>query len=415
MAETHCDPDAPASSPALSGAVLAVGAGVLAGLMLGRRGAAAGVAAGVAAAAGMKLLSGSHHGTGVPVSQVTPRPPQPTFPPAPILFPSMKQAPVPGDWLDHDAVVHSHIVPDAAQAGQMLKEKSLPLLDDDGLPVEHVTVQPVYPEDLTESYNFPLGPIIWEPGRFVQSSSDGSCETVWFGLQDLMLEKQVPEEITIETTPVEIPTEAEATVQEEVAPLLEAETQVTAPPPAVKESPAVSAFLAKLAEELPPRAAEPQTDAPSPFVVAAPSAMPGLGEVIITAKATSRTVLPQPRYQSEISAEGTEEGAKGFDLDPEEKKDVQTLLNKILPESAPTHAGDFGKPRRHLEPHAPTRDSQSVERWPLVLLLCALIIAGLFFAVGWLDDGTFFHRLESTPWLEQKPSTEQTTSAMQRN
>ena len=409
MADTPSDPEAPAASPALSGAVLAAGAGVLAGLVLGRRGAAS-VAAGVAAAASMRLLAGSSSSAAAPVARSAGPPiPQPPFPPAPSLFPSVKPEPVAGDWVDHDAVLYSHIVPDVSKAGEMLKEKSLPLLDDDGLPVEHVTVQPVYPDDVTESYNFPLGPIIWEPGRFVQSHSDGTGETVWFGLQDLLRESEQPEEIVVETIPLEPAPPAEVALVEESHP---EEEVVEAPMVPAQSSGTASPYLRELAEALYP-AAPKAAPCPPPSVDVTDAGTTHLGEVTITAKSTGKTVLPQPRPRQTPPAQPKKD-VGGADLNDEQAKDVQTLLDKILPDSG-ARIGDHGRPRHHVAPRAPSQDSQTGERWPLVLLLCALIIAGLFFAVGWLDDGTFFRRLEKLPGLEQKTRTpEQTTSAIRQ-
>ncbi|MFZ4763921.1 MAG: hypothetical protein ACOYMN_03120, partial [Roseimicrobium sp.] len=75
------------------------------------------------------------------------------------------------DWVDSDAVVFEHVVLPPDAIAELLKPKGVPLLDDDGVEI------PAWPP-------FPLGPVIWEPGRALLSRSEGSFETVWFGLHE---------------------------------------------------------------------------------------------------------------------------------------------------------------------------------------------------------------------------------------
>jgi hypothetical protein len=237
MDDSPCAHDAP-TSPTWAQAALTAGVGIVAGLMLGRKGIT-GLAAGVAAMAGANLLKNAcRHADVAPDDSTTAEAvdaPTEVLPPAdPPLEIPIHEAPAP-DWIDHDAVQFSHVVPDASFAATMLKDKELPLLDDDGLPVEHVAVQPVFPE--IPDHKVEEAPLVWEPGRFIQSGSNGTSTTVWFGLHDVM-------------------------------------------PPAENPAPASSP---PLVEQIAPG------DAPSHHTP------------IITPKNTGRTLLPQPRQIAAIS------------------------------------------------------------------------------------------------------------------
>lgn len=234
MAESICAPDAPPSTPTLATMAVAAGAAVLAGAMIGRKGLT-GIAAGLAALAGAKWYSGTRSMKLVPVSEDT----WMVVDHSPEVHPPKEEC---TDWLDHDAVDFSHMVPDSAEAAEMLKEKTLPLLDDDGQPVDFISV-PVdslivdtvavdYP-DVPEA-QFPLGPMIWKPGRFPQSTSAGTSETVWFGMQDVTPAPQSP------ALPAPAPAPLEPVASHAIAPVVITEP---APPPIpapmiVEEAPA---------------------------------------------------------------------------------------------------------------------------------------------------------------------------------
>src|SRR3954469_16408208 len=115
MAESTCALDAPPSAPSLAGAALTTGAAVVTGMMLGRKGLA-GLAAGMAAMAGAKWLSNGRRQEERAMEKA-------------ILaevvvdsFPEIQALPMERDWVDDDAVVFTHAVPDAAVAMEMLRE-----------------------------------------------------------------------------------------------------------------------------------------------------------------------------------------------------------------------------------------------------------------------------------------------------
>lgn len=430
MAETPRDLDAPPSGPAWNGTALAAGAGVLAGLLLGHKGAA-GLAAGVAAAAGVKLLSSTRWD-----EQSAPAPlPHPAPDILPAARPVQKE---PGDWVDHDSVLFGHLVPDATVAVQMLKEKALPLLDDDGLPVEHVSVRPAYPEDLKD--DFPTGPIIWELGRFVQSRSDGSGETVWFSLQDVLRDVSgtmgtPTNQLDVAATDLPIHSEVEAPYPDtsgileelpaEAPSVFPAEDLWSAPAPAFagpeplpeeadpEALPVVPDAVASpsatweaasylLSTPVAPPLEGPDeaghVDAPfqSPFspVAAAPGSV-----TVISPRPFLSAPLPQPRHADESPRHtaGTEVPRPGVLTGGH-----SVLTTDLIPAPGTSRAGVHTRPPRHLEPLAPVVSRRRSGLWSLVLMFCLAIIAGLFLAARWWNDGELLRRFEDASW--RKPS-----------
>lgn len=175
-------------APSWSGAAIAAGA-VLAGLALSRSGRV-GLAAGVAAAASVKLMNGGRRDEAgghddAQFFHPSPSAGKPWM--APVSPAESSTTEEERDWVDSDAVFFEHVVPATEDVQELLKPKSLPLLDDEGNPIHdtdaglHAGVLPGAADG--PRYDFPLGPLIWEPGRTVQSCSDGTGETVWFGWQ----------------------------------------------------------------------------------------------------------------------------------------------------------------------------------------------------------------------------------------
>ena len=417
MAESPCASDAPSPPSRLTTVAVATGAAVVASL-LGRKRLAS-VAAGVAAAAaGAKWLSDARREEGTahdPVSTTTDLSPE-VHPPAPENC----------DWVDHDAVAFGHVVPDASEATEMLKEKSLPLLDDEGLPVEHVAVQPVYPEMPIQ--DFPMGPLIWEPGRFVQSHSDGTTgETVWFGMQDVMQEATPHEpapavpEVAVKTIDVELvdpspvaPMPHDPATQQPFDGTYE-QHQIAlvtplapVPVPTFLESPFQPAPGTGVPEAAPQvslagmgPAASPGM---SPFAAAAVLPLPGASghAPVITPKGTSGTFLPQPRRTGEMSGRPTGAialGAPSAQSIPAAEVG-QDRHAEFIPARGILRPGSATGARRHLEPLAPVVVRKRRSQWPLVLLLLLLVAVGTLFAVDHWQHGELVRKVQAQPWYQ---------------
>lgn len=436
MAEATSDPDSPPHGGAWNGTALAAGAGVLAGLLLGHKGAAS-LAAGVAAAASVKLLSG-------PTRSEEPSPDASLLQSMAAVAHTSTAVPVkePGDWVDNDAVVFGHVIPDPVMAVQMLKEKALPLLDDDGLPVDQITVRPQYPEDLKD--DFPTGPIIWEPGRFVQSRSDGAGETVWFSLQDMIREATklaespaiqpetiapallgAPAEPAFSAPLVELPQEypvpfsapapllhnpwASPSTPAPAEPALEACADATWQPPQaapIWEAPSYP-FFATTAESAvhPAPSPSPFEPAPemSPFTPLLPSEPEHHDEgplTFITPKPYQGVAVLQPRH--------TDEPLSPFHLTRSEAAMRPGLLTggpiALSSELAPAHGtsrvGVHTRAMRQLEPVAPVISERRGTSWILVLMSCVMVIVGLFIAADWLSDGELRRRFQDVSWMK---------------
>ena len=169
VSSTDAPPHSSTPSPWSAG-VIAAGA-VLAGLVLGRSGRV-GLVAGVAAAASVRLMTSARrtnccsHGPIIVDSDLN-LSDAPHHNHMPVEEPPSEEK----DWVDSDAVVFEHLVPAPDTIAELLKPKGLPLLDDDGVEIQ-------------EPPPFPYGPVIWAPGRALLSRSEGSFETVWFGLHE---------------------------------------------------------------------------------------------------------------------------------------------------------------------------------------------------------------------------------------
>lgn len=422
MAEPSSDPDSPPHGAVWNGTALAAGAGVLAGLLLGHKGAAS-LAAGVAAAASVKLLSSASRSDEPPpdvnlLQSVAAVPHTST----PVLHRE------PGDWVDSDAVLFGHVIPDPVMAVQMLKEKALPLLDDDGLPVDQVTVRPQYPEDLKD--DFPTGPIIWEPGRFVQSRSDGAGETVWFSLQDMIREAtrlaEAPDVQAETIATALLPAASEASFSDAA---LELPQEHSGPFPA----PAPLLYSPCLTPSEPgptwqPPEATPNWEAPSyPFFAgnaetvehATPSPFEPAPEMsLFTPLLQGETephiegpvtfITPKP-YQggAVLQPRHAEEPLSPFHLTRSEAAMRPGLLtggpSVLTSDLAPAHGtsrvGVHTRAMRQLEPVAPVICEKRGTSWTLVLVSCVMIIVGLFLAADWWSDGELRRRFQSVSWM----------------
>ena len=374
MAESIRAPDAPPSAPSLAGAALTTGAAVLTGLLLGRKGMA-GLAAGVAAMAGAKWLSDATRKEEIsPVDAGSTR----TDPMAEVP-PPMLECP---DWVDHDAVLFNHAVPDATAAMEMLQEKSLPLLDDNGLPVDEVTVLPAYPA--TPVYDFPFGPIIWQAGWAVQSRSDSAGETVWFGMQDVTPWMQLNGPPTPALLPAAqsvdpMPRDAKS-VSETTLPHVQEKT-VHVPHVQLIENAfgAAEAQGDETAQGEAPFNHAAAASAPDPFSTAAEvmrSPAASGHAPIITPRTTAKPVLPQPR-QTGVAPKPLAE------RDPHDNN--EELAGKGTDLS--TEQG-----HRHLEPIAPSGEPHRERRWPLVLLLSFLTAILVLVIADRLHEGALLRK-----------------------
>jgi hypothetical protein len=446
MAESICASDAPPSAPTLATMAVAAGAAVLAGAMMGRKGLA-GIAAGVAALAGAKWYSGARSSGLAPPCEDTPS----VVELSPEVHPPRDE---PADWLDHDAVDFFHMVPDSAQAAEMLKEKTLPLLDDDGKPVEFFTLEPEFSKSLEPEP--PLGPIIWKPGRFPQSASAGTSETVWFGMQDVTqaapalpfpapaLPAPAPLEPVVPHAPFipEPATPFAQMVAERTQPPPAAQnivTEVPEPPMAVPPSIPIYAGLDAITHPkqgsapvgqnpfLAPVALHPEPEpvafhAPSaPSAPFASSAIPFSGGAlgaspvsfmaaadaaaapVVTARPAAKSSLPQPRRPGELPKHMACKVPVSGPASPAMPLAAQT---------SPWHAGAHSAqgqlcveppapPPRHLERFAPVSLEPEEQRWPLLVLLCLIIAIGVAIAADHWQDGVLIRRVEALPWFQK--------------
>jgi hypothetical protein len=457
MAESICAPDAPPSEPSLATMAVAAGAAVLAGAMMGRKGLA-GIVAGVAAFAGAKWYTGARstapEAPGEDTTAVVDLSPE-------VHPPTVECA----DWLDHDAVDFTHIVPDSAEAAEMLKEKTLPLLDDDGHPVEFIEVAAAFPEvpvalgyPAVPESEFPLGPIIWKPGRFPQSASAGTSETVWYGVQDV-----TPAELAQPPPPSALPSPAslepfappmQAVIPEPAPPPIAAqriveETLAPAPlpPPPVAVSPplpisvglsaithpkpasppiAQNPFLAPVALRpepvpaafhAPPAPAAPSAIAPIPFssgafgspAVSFVAAADAADAPVVTARPAAKSSLPQRRRPGELPKHMAPRV-------PEDDPDAPTTPH--FDQTPPWRAGahfvqgqvcvdtSAAPPQRHLERFAPVTVEPEGQRWPLLVLLCLIIAIGVAIAVDRWHDGALLHKVEALPLFQKSAEIE---------
>jgi hypothetical protein len=347
MDESPCANDAP-PSPIWAQAALTAGVGVVAGILLGRKGVTK-IAAGMAAVAGAKLLQNACCDDDPAASDdssavnrvLAPAEVLPPEDPQKVEIPT-HEAPS-SDWIDHDAVQFSHLVPDTTFAAEMLKPKELPLLDDEGLPVDHVSVQPAYPrppdKDVEE------GPLIWEPGRFIQSHCNGTSTTVWFGLHDVMPPAGNPA-----SDPVK-----DAASAEKIASV---------------ETPAL---------ETPPSPAQH---------AAAP---------ITTPKHTTRTALPQPR-QTAAHVQDATQLPPGLRLAAPGIPAVHHTQRVSQSRSSNSH--------RQLEPHAPTGVPAPTRQWPLMVLLSVLVAIAIVLVIDRWTNGVLFQKLGASQWSQQHETTD---------
>jgi hypothetical protein len=408
---------------------VAAGAAVLAGSMIGRKGLA-GLAAGVAALAGAKWYSGTRSTWPVPPCEDT----SSVVDSSPEVHPPREE---PADWLDHDAVDFFHMVPDSAQAAEMLKERTLPLLDDDGKPVDFITVEAEFFKSLEPEP--PLGPIIWKPGRFPQSASASTSETVWFGMQDAApalpapapLEPAAPfAQVNAELTPP--PTAAQSIVQKAPEP-------PTAVPPSIPISVGLDAmtqpkqasvpmgqnpFIAPLALHAAPEpgpfhapstpsapfastaipfsgvafGASPVSSSLSFMAAAGASATP-----VVTARPAAKSSLPQPRRPGELPRSMACRTPDSDPASPEARAHDHTPPWRAPAHSAQGHVGvdPAAPPQRHLERLAPVSLEPEEQRWPLLVLLCLIIAIGVALAADHWQDGVLIRRVEALPWFQK--------------
>jgi hypothetical protein len=399
---------------------VAAGAAVLAGAKLGRKGLA-GIAAGVAALAGAKLFSGARNTESAPsrddTSDVVDLSPE-------VHSPTQECA----DWVDHDAVNFSHIVPDSAEAAEMLKEKHLPLLDDDGKPVEFFTLEPEFSKSLEPEP--PLGPIIWKPGRFPQSASAGTSETVWFGMKDA-----TPEVPAQQTSPPPLPARGPSEIATPLPPsisepapssllaapsvLEEAPWPPVAVPPPIPLSVGLSAitglkpasapagqnpFLAPVASQVEPPPGPPLASTAIPFPSGAFGASPlsfmaaadAAAAPVVAARPAAKSCLPQPRRPGELPKHM-------ICRTPGNAPASLSAQNVMCEEPA-------GPPQRHLERLAPVMLEPEERRWPLLILLCLVIAIGVAIAADRWQDGALLRKVEAMPWFQKSLDGELTVS-----
>lgn len=338
----------------------------MAGLFLGRKGVVS-LAAGIAAVAGAKLIADvcfDDDGSDVSNDELPPGnlPSEPlALLPAPteVLPPEgpfleAAQEPSSPDWIDHDAVEFSHVVPDATVASAMLKDKELPLLDDEGLPVDHVTVEPVYPE-VPDTKAVDEGPLIWEPGRFIQSRSDATSATVWFGLHD-------------PAPPVSPP----APPQEQPS-----------PPPA---APAPVPGPELIFPPPPPAALQLESEPRQDPIPSAPLQIP-----VVAPKQTTKTALPQQRQTAAVPR-------RERDQDTGQAPPGLRLTSPGLPAVRHTQRvsqlRSTGLHRHVVSPLAPFERAKErrSSRWPVLVLSFLLALVAIFLAVDRWTSGAIFQK-----------------------
>jgi hypothetical protein len=391
MDKSPCANEAPLS-PYWAHAALTAGAGVVAGLLLSRKGMG-GLAAGIAAVAGAKLIADAcfddddenrlndefapGNCTSQPIA-LSPAPMEVLPPEVPSLDTTPEKAGP--DWIDHDAIEFSHVVPDATVAAAMLKEKELPLLDDEGLPVAHVAVEPVYPE-VPDKKAVDEGPLIWEPGRFIQTHSDATSSTVWFGLLDPAPPASVPAPPQDQPSP---PPDTPAPVPESPPPAPTPELIFPPPPPPTL-----------------PLEAEPRQD-PIP---SAPLQIP-----VVAPKQTTRTALPQPRQTAAVARherdQATAHAPPGLRL-------TSLGLPAVRHTQRASQLRSTGAHRHVVSPLAPfekTKERHRSRRAVLVLS-CLLAIVAIFLAVDRWTDGAIFQKLGARPWPQQQDMNHGTSPA----
>lgn len=419
--ETH-EP-APPATP-WSGAAIAAGA-VLAGLALGRSGRV-GLAAGVAAAASVKLLNA---GTGRRAAQeAAPGQPSPVIflmPPRTWADDATASPVAEQDWVDSSAIVLDAEVPMTDEVRELLKPKSLPLLDDDGVPIQEADFVRPGAEPEEPARDFPFGPVIWEPARMAQSSSAATSETVWFGMPDVPPppEKATPEPATpasplsVEPAAPAIPVAISppepssppvvpmppAPPQDEVAELpspspsksipatafsLDADPE-DEPAPVPSEGP-VAGIAAPAWSGLPMMFAPTEAPEVLPLpTLARTTPLPDLKREMpetptITPRPNGKTGLPQPRKKGEAPRHALEPPK------PVEDNFLGREGRSLLAQVTSTQQGTPTLARRalerravipHLQEDAPPRSSP----WPKVLL-AALVVISLLLLVSWWRD-----------------------------
>ncbi len=438
----------------LGGAALAAGA-VIAGLAF-RGKSSLPIAAGLAAAAAsVRLFSKSRTSTApgkaVPPSKEVPAPegaPEPD--------------PVPPDWVDSAAVLPSDgepaVVspPEPAPLAEIPGQPAFPLLDDDGVPVEH-SKTPVPVSELTGAlplggatpeFEFPLGPLIWEPGQDVVSCSEDNGETVWFGLNDLPVEEpSVPREpaapppgaisspfaayldLEADAAPDPAPEPAAGSAveaqgstagpMESVSSIVESLRTGTAPlmtslpdPMAVIQEPGPAVHEAPAPAALPVPTGSPQAEVtlPTPPPTGATGAA---GEPLSFADwmlgtqaqdgaapepatpAHTPTALPQPRRAGEAPRVASQPAQAGPVRMPSESGGGR----RSLPESRRTPGeAERGITHRSVEPLAPSQPARGATYRPIAFVIVTVILAGvLLVAALWRNRG-FEDAPSDAPW-----------------
>jgi hypothetical protein len=423
MSATLSVPDGPPSPPqGLISAALATGAAVVAGAVLGRR-SLPGIAAGLAAWAGAKWISSARRPApflrleyGTPETDLSPE----------VYPPDTKMGP---DWIDHHAVEFSHDVPDPIHARELLKDKVLPLLDDNGTPVHElceahieVAAQPVaVAPHASDSVSDAL---IWEPTSGAQSCSHAACETVWFGLHEPIViaahepPSAVPSLSPNHGAPPQL-TPGEHLLQSPVAP----DTLIPPPCFSSKRHGTPFAVPVKVATVplqdviLPDVPASLELDLPGAPLSAAPhvsaaaliTSPAAAGASVISPKPNTNSVLPTPRRQGALPKHLAAEPAAEHLSSVAEPltahilpEDTRAWLRElpIVPETAPTVAAI--PQRRHLEPLAPmVAFRPPPRRWPLLVLLTLLLTSFLFLAADGWQHGELLRKIKGMSWIQK--------------